>query len=222
MFLQYLIHYYHQHEAFFKIMVVTIASAIGGQFFVGQAMPGQNNLLNQPAVIAGLVGGFVAICVKLMDVWWDARKAKREGQKKEVVSADKVAELSKSEREELRAGMKELHAREVAALKEQQARELAIIKEANARELIFVKEQLQLSKESEIEAREVAHSFATEIMRVQNFISKLLVVLPKEIEPPTFEWKDFGILREEAHQKALEKIEHAKQNAERIHTTQPS
>lgn len=180
--------------ASFKIKllaIIVLATGVGELVPKPLAQASAANIFQHPAVVAGIVGGTVAILMKLADMWWDARKQRNASSQREVISADKVAELSKAERAELREGMAALHAKELLFWQQQlQANNL----------------KLAASRMAEAEARIVGHTIIREVMKLQSYIISVMALVPRGVKVPPIQFRDYNQLVKNAR----EEIEAAK------------
>jgi hypothetical protein len=128
-----------------------------------------------PALISAMVGGSIALLIKLVDVWYDNRKNQREARQKSVASADKVLEIETQEKRELRISMNRLR----------------------SQERLFWQEQTLNAKAESFEARSRAHRFGGEVMRLQSIILGLQNVMAGADPPlaiPTITLTEYSVL----------------------------
>lgn len=191
--MRYTSHFIASLMASFKMKLLAIIVLAAG---AGEAVPAQpsTSILQHPAVIAGLVGGVMALLMKLVDMWWQARQARNTARQRELPTADRVAELSKEERQELREGMAALHAREIGFWQMQ---------------LAATNQKLAASRMAEAESRIAAHTVNREVMRLQRYAMKLLALIPPgTTDVPQLEFRDYEELMAAAH----EEIERARKD----------
>lgn len=103
---------------------------------------------HNPAITGGIIGGAVALAIKLVDVWYENRKNQRESQQKEHATADKVLELEQADKQLLRDEFKRLS----------QEKE------------IFYKSQLDRLRAEIFEVRTANHLSVNEVMRLYHLI----------------------------------------------------
>jgi hypothetical protein len=106
-----------------KIMLILVVrqtwTAFAG-FAVGTGAAMEAGGGYESSVVAGLVAGAVTIGLKVLGIWWESRKSKKKTTETVSIaqqqSADKVAELTANERQELRELMNDVYGRERALL----------------------------------------------------------------------------------------------------------
>jgi hypothetical protein len=193
--------------ASFKIKLLAIVALAAGISEAITSAPAQaqaTGILQHPAVVAGLVGALMALLMKLIDMWWEARKARNTARQRELPTADRVAELSKEERQELREGMAALHAREIGFWQMQ---------------LTASNMKLAASRIAEAEARVAAHTVNREVMRLQRYALKLLALIPPGTpDVPQLEFRDYEELMAAAHEEIERARKEARESGE-IHIT---
>lgn len=131
------------HLAAFKTLGLIAISAIAGE-----TVSAWEATTKHPAIISALVGGSVALFIKLIDVWYENRKTERTARKNQTVTADKVLEIETVEKRELREEMRRVRNEE---------KQLAA-------------ERLAISQAETFEARQRAHRFGNEVMKLQSLI----------------------------------------------------
>ena len=157
-------HYLVAHVGGVKLFGTISISAIFG--VVLEIITGTTPQMH-PALVSAVVGGAVAVVIKLIDLMWDNRKTKKQAKEKEHVTADKVLEIEQQDKRELREGMKALH----------------------AQELEFWQRQCTEHEGDARDARTRAHSAVTQLISLQNHVLTLqqkLAAAGVEIPPFTF------------------------------------
>lgn len=143
------------HIEAMKIIVIVVAA-----WFAGEAAGLADA---HPAIISGLVGGLIAVSIKLIDVWFENKKNKRESQQKEHATADKVLELEQVDKQRLRDEMRAL-----AAEKE-----------------LFYKQQIDRVKVELFDVRASNHQAVNEVMRLYHIIIGLQrTMIENKLEVP--------------------------------------
>lgn len=152
--------YFHNATAI-KLAVVMLVAAIAGEF---DALA--NGANSHPALISGLVGGVVALLIKLIDKQIEIRK-------RTTASADKVLEIETAEKKEIRDEARRLR---------KEAQQLA-------------DEKLLLSKAETFEARARAHRLGSEVMKLQNIVLGLQNTMAAHQVPiPEITFTEYSVL----------------------------
>jgi hypothetical protein len=131
------------HIETMKVLGIIIAA-----WLAGEAAGAIDAATQHPAIISALVGGSIAIAIKLIDVWYESKKSKREGHLKEIATADKVLELEQADKQRLREEMRALS----------QEKEL------------FYRQQIDRIKVELFDTRTSNHQAVNEVMRLYHII----------------------------------------------------
>jgi hypothetical protein len=200
-----LYHFIISHATAAKVGVVMVVAALAGE--ADAVINGANA---HPALISGLVGGIVALLIKLIDKQIETRK-------RTVASADKVLEIETAEKREIREEARRLR-REAQQLGD---------------------EKLLLSKAETFEARARAHRLGSEVMRLQNIVLGLQNTMAGAQPPipiPQITFTEYSVLMfgtDEQQKELQEQISRLQEQMRRdedgdtlssdnLHTTKPT
>src|SRR5882724_11821984 len=125
-----------QHVEGAKIVMIIALAWLAGE--------ASEAVAHNPAVTGGIIGGAVALLIKLLDVWYENRKNQRESQQKEHATADKVLELEQKDKEQLREEFKRLSQEKETFYKAQCDRLRAEVFEVRTTNHLMVNELMRL------------------------------------------------------------------------------
>lgn len=123
--------------------IKTIGIALAA-LLAGEATSLVEGASNHPALVSGLVGGGVAVAIKLVDVWYENKKNQREAKLKETATADKVLEIEQQDKAEMRAEQQRIMREKELWWKQQNDRLKAVNYETGNRNHLAVNEIMRL------------------------------------------------------------------------------